>query len=900
MAMVEIVLVEEAQGGVVSRRMLLRTDGQTGAGPVLAQEAESERDLEVYFEPIEVQKETARTWRDRLSGPLGPKSKVLAVVILMLGLSASAYILMLPSQRGMEMDGDFGDWKDVTLYKDEEYDAAHAGIDIVGYAIKGDDMRLFLFLEVRGVLFDPPSGDWMAIHIFVDSDNARTGYDIMQIGADYLIEVYGKGGHVTSAHYYAFDLESDGTRAAGDDWGNWSHISPVRAGNDARRLEVAMPYHGDANPRVLFRTSDQSGNSDLSWVVPLRLEERRSPLKVTSRPLVAEGNILSAGGLPEARTYDLLSLELKPLMGTCRLDEITVKMCGTASETDVAAVAVVMNGVVVSTAHFTEMSARLEMGDWEVLKEEHLSIRVELAHDARRGSVLSIGVAGVEAGTRAVTYDVLYGAWYLGSAPLGHVIDGLFHEWTGAPRDRRGDAPPNIDITEYKAARADGSTFFYLRVDGEMLAGTWIPEGRPMAVRDIPGPWNPPGRVHRTGEDMIYVFLSVGSPTTGFMPEGFPIVANRMIEVRGRNGIVTDATYYKYSADAPSEWPWVVDWGRVVAASGRSQIEFSIDIDFREFRAIYRVVTWRNGTGDMTAPLRISASAGIDDPFAIDSDGSAFRSRTGSSWNGLGRAGDGGSLVDLTMGPNGSTAYALLDNGTVLASQGGEDGWRPYGTGDLDPSETTYVGLCTGSNGENTTVYILSGDGSVLLTTGNDDGWTPFTADALPDSRAYVDIAAMSTPDGDPLIAVLRNEGTVHVAQPDGDWRLLGGTAPPPDGTCYVSIASVTEGPDGVVVLRADGGVWVYDSGTDGWRAFDDDLAGSSAHVSIACNDAGAIYVLRNDGRVHWSTGDGWSPYGNGTPVPPAGTDYIAVDLGPQPTDMCMMLSRSGRVLSCG
>ncbi|MCK4613165.1 MAG: hypothetical protein KAU14_00040, partial [Thermoplasmata archaeon] len=203
-------------------------------------------------------------------------------------------------------------------------------------------------------------------------------------------------------------------------------------------------------------------------------------------------------------------------------------------------------------------------------------------------------------------------AAYISAAPGVPVVDGLFEEWIDPMKDAKGDTSnPNVDITNYDSVQQSSNAYFYLKVDGEILAGVRVPAIRAMnepSMSDTEEPADSePGNVIiddtplpvETNEDTIYIFLSDSDFTAedaeetanGYeVREGF--YAENMIEIKGQDGIISSARYMEFKGETPEEWKWKFV-RNVDAASGLKEIEASVDAE--PVRVCFHVVDWDGG-----------------------------------------------------------------------------------------------------------------------------------------------------------------------------------------------------------------------------------------------------------------------------------------------------------------
>jgi hypothetical protein len=550
----------------------------------------------MYDDPSKPRKKQKR-WR--VSNTMGRRGSAAAVALLLVAVAISAYILMIPQKDRMEMDGEFDDWKGVERHPDDDGDAAYSSINIISTASMKEGASLYFYVEVLGSLFDTQT-EGGSVQVFVDSDaSPMTGYNIMGIGAEYLVEVYGTSEGIQTSDYYRY-ADSSISVSTHRIW-KWSYVSKVGSGAQNRRLEVALPYHNGNDALMVIRTADDSGSEDLTAVLPLFPEKKRAPLEVTATPLISEGVILAPGD-----EYVVFRLKFEVAKGSCRVQNVSVEVSGTGSVGGIGSISILRDGVPVRKLLGAAGEVVLELDDVEIVNNVEFTLGVTIAPDAPPGTVLSLDVISVASTSKAITYDLPRRSWYLGQPSDEYIVDGLFNEWSNATIDPRGDARRNIDITECRASMDHGRSFFYLQVDGEMMAGAVIPQVRPMAVEAEDGDQNEYPLPLQQGDDSVYIFLSAGSPDEGYKPEGFPITANRLILTRGHGGEVSTSEHFTFSSDESAEWPWTPDPVGLVVANGRSGLELSVDRNYTNSTAYFQMTTWRNRSGDTTAPILVN------------------------------------------------------------------------------------------------------------------------------------------------------------------------------------------------------------------------------------------------------------------------------------------------------
>ena len=223
-------------------------------------------------------------------------------------------------------------------------------------------------------------------------------------------------------------------------------------------------------------------------------------------------------------------------------------------------------------------------------EETTLTLKATLSPTATPGHGLSLGLRRVDCSQAAVTMESETARGYLVSPRVDHVVDGLFAEWWSpqTDHDREPVSDPNVDITHYDSAVRVDESFFYLRVKGGILAGVDLPSTRAMhfpaggggdggggagapntgTQEEVPLP-------AKTGEDAIYILLDT-APETGYTNPGLELDADHMIVIRGQNGVVLSAKYFRFGGEDSREWTWSFI-KELDAAAGPEEVETSVD-----------------------------------------------------------------------------------------------------------------------------------------------------------------------------------------------------------------------------------------------------------------------------------------------------------------------------------
>jgi len=199
---------------------------------------------------------------------------IVTIVVILLLLSLFAYLVLWKTQEYeglINIDGDMGDWDGVTRTADALGDTGNANIDIIENAFQIDTVFLSLLTTTAEPIFTSQEGH--TLRVLIDSDdNVMTGYALPGIGADYLIEVYGRSlatlsssGLTNVTVLYTFDDSRDR-----HDWNGFTALTWLEARTDSTGTSVEMQVplfdlgmSRSADARLLWQTGDSMGNADL-------------------------------------------------------------------------------------------------------------------------------------------------------------------------------------------------------------------------------------------------------------------------------------------------------------------------------------------------------------------------------------------------------------------------------------------------------------------------------------------------------------------------------------------------------------------------------------------------------------------------------------------------------------
>ncbi len=492
-------------------------------------------------------------------------------VIVTLGAFLGAPI---PSRSPFAIDGDFSEWTSVVQYPDGQ-DTSPPHADLVSYAVHPTADRWFVYGRTRAPLFSGP--DASSIFVVVDQDDpGAPAYATPLLGANFLAELYGWDGQLKGA------ILREATGADPDNATALQNLGAISAavGGSEFELELSGAY------------IDLAPTRDVRLVVAASAE-----------------NATDVGAIV-GRSVGALLVEQRPLattlLGPTMLVEVRFRALGAAVTVAGFAVDLIGGGTVaMPTFPFTipaggERVERISVDPGTLPGGTFLTVHVD------RISAATVDAAPVRAtlsgdGARA----------YVGSLPAGKVVDGVFADWSAPAPDADDPLPPSVDILGTDTA-ISVDAFFYLRTEGPVFAGAFLPEQRQRPGLSAGPPLNatvlPAPRI--AGEDVLRIFVD----TDDQVPTGQPVaglLADRLLELRGRLGRIIASQSYEWNA---TNWRWTPRATTFAVAFVGGELEASVAIAFlgttSNPRVVFAMSDWSR-QGDVTdLPLGLRGTRG--------------------------------------------------------------------------------------------------------------------------------------------------------------------------------------------------------------------------------------------------------------------------------------------------
>lgn len=486
----------------------------------------------------EIRSSTA-TKRDR--GMFVTRWQFLAVLVaLIIVIPTFIYLSYSSEPSAILIDGDFDDWADMDKFG-TYIPAASSAVNIDEWAVSVEANDLYIYFMAEGALMS--TADVASFYMFVDSDNsAVTGYSISGMGADYMVGLDGWNGSVQAsvlAEYPSSSLDHL-------DWNAWDRIGAASSAISGRALEakVVLPLSVPNDARFLMISMDRLERSAVSLAVtcsgPVLVIEQQVGPGVSSDGLVGLSSNVA-----------LLRLKLLSEGGDASVQSIVPTVSGAVLTSSIGPV------------------------DLEAGVSQTVDVYVDTSSSVP-GSLVSAGVAvsGVDADTSSnITVIGQPARAYISSAPSSIVIDGAFGDWEGRTTldtDSVWMDNPDIDIDEVAAVNESTDSYFYVRVEGEMCGGSFVP-----VIKTLPsGGGGTVIPTKKTGEDILRIYVDADlSSSTGFGVSAGPkiIGADYRMEVKGLGGKIVSRSLSQY---AGGQWNSVT--AAIDAANDLHRIELSV------------------------------------------------------------------------------------------------------------------------------------------------------------------------------------------------------------------------------------------------------------------------------------------------------------------------------------
>ena len=473
------------------------------------------------------------------------------------------------------VDGNFGEWQHVPLNSDPA-GTGPPQTDLLSYAVHAEAGQLFVYGKTRGPLFQGPATS--SVFVLIHDPN-RTGYNAPEIDAEFVAEIWGWNGTMQGSLLRQWNGAADRDNASAlQPIGSF----PAIAVGDEVELVLDRNEIGFDPALQVVLAARASDVLDVGAIVGL------SPgaLAIDATALTS---VLS-GPTP------VVQLKFRALAADIRVNSVSFDLVGGGTVRPLPLPFVVPAGLE-ATQTVTLDPGSLPAGQFITLRVSGVA-----AVTTSNGTAVPTTISGPEARV------------YVQTLLSGKTIDGVFNDWANTTPDPDDPIPDNLDILA-SAMSIPSSAFFYVRTQGDILAGSILPERRlPILQRNGSASSPPIPLPRRAGVDVLRAYIETDrGNVTGQSIGG--IVANRMVEVTGRLGRIRSASSFAWNSTT-STWDRLPEVPNV--ASVGTQIEVSVSASFLgpvfNSRAVFAMSDWSR-TWDITdVPIRSNAPSLVGSP----------------------------------------------------------------------------------------------------------------------------------------------------------------------------------------------------------------------------------------------------------------------------------------------
>jgi len=749
---------------------------------------------------------------------------IILVAALLLSSLLAVFYLGVQSEE-ISIDGEFSDWDSVPSYSFSSL-LPELDLEVAEAKLSISEDSLLIYLRLDNSLFT--GTDPSTLYAFVDTDaDSDTGYSVnSHLGAESLGMLAGWEGDVKSSARSEYVSETDRSN-----WSAWSTRGELFSAQVGREIELSLH----------LGSSSSTETPIVQLVTVIEGVERCTPALSLSGTILAVQRALIDDEVAATASPPVLNVSLIVLGVDDEKFTVQSSLLNDVGEEST------VGPMVASSTHWTaiDISADLSM----LQDGESFTYGLSIASDDFSGSLQVIGEPAR--------------GYYL-SMPDQISIDGLFSDWDGRKSTDADPEPlenPNIDIQEYGAATEAGNHFFFLSVAGTALDGADVPEQRSKTIPQ--GPPSPVVRLRKTGEDLLQAFIDrdPGNETGRLIQAGdISICADLLIEIYGRDGIVTSKSVEEWSAISLS-WGAKGDIDEI--ATGSHGVEFSVSKvllgNLTGSEIIFYITDWKARSDHSWI------GAALADPWVILEDGDDYRSSDGINWvlNGTISLETGDRVVDFVISPSREYVFAITNTGRSYRWWVGQSStWGSVTDAITGTTDVIAIAMCSNGDG-----FSMTADGRLFnkteMTPINLDRDWNFVSQIAGSYTDFCDIVWRSgnTHASAQLYALRSTQNTALNRTNDGgsSWSQVGSlTGSSNTQTQMVVIAGAS---DKLYVLEEDGNIRNSSDSGASWSSIGDlpqpGGGNSSVYCGIAIDVFSNIWVITDTGYCYKSSNDG-------------------------------------------
>ena len=506
-----------------------------------------------------------------------------AFVILVLGL----YGIVPQAEKQVSpitIDGQFRDWSGVDLYTNQGQ-GPNPDTSITRYGYSLDNGFFSFLIEVQGAALGDTTG-YDSFYLFIDHDNdPSTGYIVKDLGADYMIEVFGGAREAVSVPMYGYEDTQDRLNFT-----KWSQIATGSADVGGNGLEGQLVSNGrfdlSGDFRLMFCADDGEGGVTYSSV---SIGPTHGALLV--RQAEFGQNLVVGNG-----ANDIMQLTFEAKGADVQIESVRFDVFGALAQ---------------------------PLSGFEIEEGSTATRIIEVDTTlSTNGDLIEISIADIITDT-PYTIRGSGAKAYFEDSPTDMVIDGWFGDWESIQKETDNDASPianpDLDIQESAVSKhaTDDTAYFYLEVENELLGGVSAPQMRHKQPPSSGGQPSPPViRLKRMGgEDVTYIYIdsNTSDDTDGIPIKDIDVRPDYMVRIKGVYGRVVEEEVCQ----------WGPGWnctGLVEVSKDTSRIEVSASIpgsSSNVIRVVFASTDWKHRKDTTEPTTRTAHTRGQVGPEAM-------------------------------------------------------------------------------------------------------------------------------------------------------------------------------------------------------------------------------------------------------------------------------------------
>jgi len=377
-----------------------------------------------------------------------------------------------------KVDGDFQEWESEIPYYGLRSDKS--SINILNMKFHPSDNGIYFYIRPQTDIFQKPTG----IYIFLDIDlSPDTGYRVYDMGAEYMIEIYGWNSSIQGKNLYIFNGSNQ------QDFSNFKIIGSVQTIYKEHQIEgfASLPYK---KFRALTLSYDYIGHEA---IVPCPLYGKEG-IVITEEKYSSILEINKTAAL----------LKIKFLGSDTTINSIYFRASGTANISPYYNFSLYLdNGNELFDASDTLLSSAHIINDMVMfpklkvdIKNSTLFLTVNITDYENLEKTLKLEIYYLNSTNRYFLDNRIDDASYIGSIPTNPEIDGSFEDWSNVNSDDSQDVvssdgkmnidAPNIDLLHF-AMYNENSLYLFMDVRGKILGGANAPTTRFPSLPDSDG-----------------------------------------------------------------------------------------------------------------------------------------------------------------------------------------------------------------------------------------------------------------------------------------------------------------------------------------------------------------------------------------------------------------------------